>query len=400
MMCRSLGAIVLGFGLIAWEAQAESNPIAEILDQLPATNERGVSQPVIVGTEAFPRIAMLWSSAQNLDGPRTQRMAKYGVSVVGVEALGLRWKRVEHPDLTETFEPATIDTARATIEAVRAANPRAVVCCELYFFEARQRSYPQDHPWWYHDQKGQKVSFWPGSYNMDLSNKEYIEHIVKRILAVHDALEGKAGIFLDNLRFDRTSQRGWTILLQRLRTARPEIVILVNSGWSSTDLEWIAPQINGILYEDAIAHTRDHDSEAFYRRTQEHWNLLRAPRISVNEKFGARNDAASILRELSRTLAYTDAYFSYTDSTNGHRHSWRPEWDACLGKAIDPVRIPMPGQLARRDFEGGTVLWLPATASAPVTIEFNTPHVAASGGAPLRTFTLDPGTGHVLVRMP
>src|SRR5262249_15043058 len=133
MMCRSLCAGMLLISLDAWEARAESGPVAEVQGQLTLQDDRNVSQPVLVGTEAFPRIAMLWSSAQDLEGTRPQRMAKYGVSVVGVEALGLRWERVEHPDLAETFEPATIHTARATLAEVVAANPRTVVCCELYF---------------------------------------------------------------------------------------------------------------------------------------------------------------------------------------------------------------------------------------------------------------------------
>ena len=77
-----------------------------------------------------------------------------------------------------------------------------MVCCEVYFFEARQNAYPADHAWWFRDAKGQKVSFWRGAYNMDVGDAEYIEHIARRILAVHDAVEGKAGIFLDNLRFE------------------------------------------------------------------------------------------------------------------------------------------------------------------------------------------------------
>ena len=77
MMCHPLVAIVVGFGLMAWGARAETSPIAEVLGQLPARNELGVSQPVILGAETFPRIAMLWSSAQNLQGTRTKRMAKY-----------------------------------------------------------------------------------------------------------------------------------------------------------------------------------------------------------------------------------------------------------------------------------------------------------------------------------
>jgi hypothetical protein len=387
-------------GLVVSGGQTTSDPITKPTDQAKSATDRGASRPEIVGTDPFPRIAMLWSPAAELKGSQTERLAKYGVSVVGVEELGLRWKRAQHADLAEEFDPATIEPARAALAEVRAANRNAIICCEIYFFEAQRRSYPEDHAWWFRDAKGQKVSFWRGAYNMDVGNQSYIEHIATRILALHDALEGKAGIFLDNLRFDQTAKRGWLSLLKKLRAARPSIVLLVNSGWSSTDLEWIAPLINGILYEDAIAHTRDKDTEAFYQRVAAHWNLLRCPRISVNEKFGARNDKASMLRELARTLVYTDAYFIYTDSTYGHRHSWRSEWDAPLGKAVDPARSPSPGQLARRAFEGGTVAWLPATAKAPVTIEFDTPHVSASGGSPARAFKLDPGTGLVLVRKP
>jgi hypothetical protein len=327
-------------------------------------------------------------------------MAKYGVSVVGPEALGLRWKHAEHRDLAEAFEPASIATARATLEQVLAANRSAIFCCELYFFEADRRSYPEDHPWWFRDTKGKKVSFWRGAFNMDVGNEAYIEHVAQRILAVHDATEGKAGIFLDNLRFDQKAKRGWLRLLEKARTARPRMVILVNAGWDSTDLEWVAPLINGILYEDAIAHTRDKDTEAFYGRVAAHWNLLRAPRISVNEKFGVRSDKAGMLRELTRTLVYTDAYYIYTDSTYGHRHSWRPEWDARLGKAIDPARSPGSGGLARRDFVGGTVVWLPETAKTKASIEFDIAHVSASGGSPARNFTLEPGNGLVLLPVP
>jgi Hypothetical glycosyl hydrolase family 15 len=400
MTCGFLCALVLAFSLGDSEARVQSGSLPDPPNQDRAGNDQVARLPEIVGTEAFPRIAMLWSPAQELKGSRTERLAKYGVSVVGVEGLGLRWKRAEHPDLAETFEPPTIENARKSLAQVLAANPHAIVCCELYFFEANRRSYPEDHPWWFRDKKGQKISFWRGAYNMDVGNDAYIDHIAQRIIAVHDAVEGRAGIFLDNLRFDATAKRGWTTLLEKLRAARPKIVILVNSGWSSTDLEWVAPLINGIMYEDSIAHTGDHDTEAFYRRIGEHWNLLRSPRISVNEKFGKRSDEASMLRELARTLVYTDAYFIYTDSTYGHRHSWRPEWDAALGKAIDPAPTPKPGQLARRTFEGGTVVWLPEKASAAVTIEFGKPHVSASGGSPARTFTLKPGEGLILVRMP
>jgi hypothetical protein len=399
MLCRFAYAFVAGLGLVASGARTASDPPTKAPDQVKSATERAGSRPEILGNDEFPRIAMLCSPAAELKASRTERLAKYGVSVVGAGELGLRWKCTQHADLAEDFEPATIETARAALANVLAANRNAIVCCEIYFFEAQRRSYPEDHAWWFRDAKGQKVSFWRGAYNMDVGNEAYIEHIATRIIAVHDALEGKAGIFLDNLRFDQMAKRGWLSLLKKLRAARPNILLLVNSGWSSTDLDWIAPLINGILYEDAIAHTRDKDTEALCQRLEAHWNLLRTPRISVNERFGARSDKASMLREPARTLVYTDAYFIYTDSTYGHRHSWRPEWDAPLGKAVDAARSPSPGQLAHRAFKGGTVSWLPESAKAPVAIEFHTPHASASGGSPTRSFMLEPGTGLILVRM-
>jgi hypothetical protein len=395
-----LYAVVVGLFPANPHSPFDLHPFGQDPIQVKFRNAQNPTALDLANSNPFPRISMLWSPAAELKGSRTDRLAKYGVSVVGVEALGLRWKRTDHRDLAKEFDPATIATARATLEKVHAANRDAIVCCEIYFFEADRRSYPEDHPWWYRDEKGKKVSFWRGAYNMDVGNEAYIDHIVERILAVHDATDGKAGIFLDNLRFDATAKRGWLKLLEKLRAARPKIVILVNAGWSSTDLDWIAPLINGILYEDAIAHTRDHDTEAFYQRVGEHWSLLRTPRISVNEKFGARNDKSSMLRELVRTLAYTESYYIYTDSTYGHRHSWRPEWDAPLGKAIDPARTPAPGRLARRDFAGGTVVWLPATAKSKATIQLDLAHVSASGGSPSRTFMLEPGTGLILLPVP
>src|SRR4051794_37769761 len=197
MLRRYLGMVALEVGiwisLVVCRVGPGSAPREEGQAK-PTSAAGGAHSPLIAGTETFPRVAMLWSSAEGLEGTRARRMAKYDLSIVGVQALGLRWRRHEHPDLAETFEPATIDAARATLAEVRAANPRTMVCCEVYFFEARQDAYPGDHAWWFRDAKGQKVSFWRGAYNMDVGNAEYIEHIARRILAVHDAVEGKAGI--------------------------------------------------------------------------------------------------------------------------------------------------------------------------------------------------------------
>ena len=45
----------------------------------------------------------------------------------------------------------TAPNVETTLAEVRAANPRTMVCCEVYFFEARQNAYPADHAWWFRD---------------------------------------------------------------------------------------------------------------------------------------------------------------------------------------------------------------------------------------------------------
>ena len=356
MLRRCLGVVALGVGiwisLVVCVAEAGSPPREEGQAE-PAIAAGDAHSPSIVGTEAFPRIAMLWSPAQDLVGTRPQRMAKYGVSVVGVEALGLRWERAEHPDLAETFEPATIDTARTTLAEVLAANPRAVVCCELYFFEARRTGLSRGPP---------LVVPRPGGP----------EGLLLAGLLQHGPEQ--RGVHRTHRQADPRGARrgrGESRHLPRQPAVRPD---------GQARLDEPAPEAPGLtsgdrragqlgLVEHRAGVDRAPRSTGSCTRTRSPTpatttprrstggrastgDLLRAPRISVNEKFGARGDTASMLRELSRTLVYTDAYFSYTDSTNGHRHSWRPEWDAPLGKAIDPVRTPMAGQLARRALRG------------------------------------------------
>ena len=73
---------------------------------------------------------------------------------------------------------------------------------------------------------------------------------------------------------------GWTSLIDSMRKLG-DFPILINSGWDSDDLEWIAPKINGIMYEDSVAHTNDKNPEKFYARIQTDWERLRQPRIGL-----------------------------------------------------------------------------------------------------------------------
>lgn len=346
---------------------------------------------------SYPRIAMLWEPPEGGgDGP--DAWARCGVSVVGMGALGLRWTSAPFRDLSVEIDSGTIPDARARLARVLERNPTAAVCVEVHFFEARQAAYPPDSPWWLRDEQGEKVSFWRGCHNLDTGNPEYVDHVAARVEAVVKALDGRAGVFLDNLRFDARARQGWLRLLKEIRRRCGDVRILVNAGWASDDLDWIAPHVNGLLYEDAVAHTPDGDTEAFYARIQAQERKTRAPRIGVMEKFGKPDDPETMARELERTLVYSDLHFIYAESTYGHRTRWQEAWSAPLGRAKTPPATPARGRLARRDFEGGTVLWLPSTAPEPALVALSAPMKPVGSQTALTEVRVAPGTGWVLLR--
>ena len=361
-----------------------------------------VAHPASAATNAmpvFPRVGMLWSTAAGT-GAKADKWARYGIIVASPDDLGFEWEQKPFRDEAEAFQPDTLAVGRNFLGKLRAKNPDTAVLCELYFFEAEVNAYPPDSPWWFRDRQGKTVQFWKGCRNMAVDNPAYIEHIAKRIEAVVKAAEGRAGIFLDNLRFEKEAKAGWTSLLTKVRERCGDVPILVNAGWGSDDLDWVAPLINGIMYEDSVAHTEDKNPETFYGRIQRQWQLCREPRVGINEKFGKRDDATAMRRELLRTLVYTDLFFLYADSTHGHKHSWWPEWSAPLGRALTSSAMPSPGKLARRDFAGGTVLWLPADAKAAETVILDVPQHRFGEVNLLREITLQPGAGALLLKEP
>ena len=361
----------------------------------------GVAEAAAGPPPEQPRLAMLWAPAANLKkgADPTANWARHSVIVIGIDDLGLEWPAGKFPGLAETLRPEAVAGARETLDRVHKLNPAAVVLCEVYFFEDDIKNYPPDHPWWLRDRNGKKTQFWPGCHQMDLTNPDYVKHVARRIAAVHQATGPDAGIFLDNLRFEAADKAAWTSLLEQVRAlCGPDLVILLNAGWDSDDLAWVCPRINGVMYEDSVAHTADKDAEAFYGRIAGFDRLLRSPRVSVNEKFGRRNDAGKMARDWIRTLVYTDMAFLYSDSTQEHAHSWAAAWDVRLGRARTPPSPPEAGKLARREFANGLVLWLPASAKGEVAVELPELMRDVLSGRVVKELSLKPDSGAVLER--
>ena len=361
------------------------------------------SQPATQPAASYPRIAMFWSLADSLDPPleKPDNYARHAIIVEDLYDLGFRWTWHRYHAMVETLKPESFPQGRLSLAEIRRRNPAAIVLLEVFFFEEHAKGYPEDHPWWLRNKQGKRVRFWPGTWQCDLTRADYIGHVARRIEAVYQAAGGQAGIFLDNLRFDASSKASWTALLQEVRKrCGDDLVILVNAGWDSDDLEWIAPLVNGIQYEDAVHHTGKKDPEAFYTRIAKFDRLCRKPRCGVNEVYGKRDDAATRTRELLRTLVYTDLAYLYADSTQGHKHAWYELWNVRLGSPAGEPPAPKPATLARREFEHGTVLWLPGDAQSPAVVALGGPRVEAVSGKTVREVTLAPGSGALLLAAP
>jgi hypothetical protein len=344
--------------------------------------------------------AMLWSKADNLKD-KWENIARHSVVVLNMDDLGMAWEKQTYAALAEKIDAATIEEANRGLDRIHQLNPRTIVLFELYFFEETDANYPPDSPWWLRDAQGAKQQFWPGDHMMDLSQAEYVRHIARRLEAVVKATRGKAGIFLDNLRFEPADKKAWTMLLEEVRrTCGKDVPILVNSGWDSDDLEWVCPYINGIMYEDSVAHAKGKDTEAFYGRIAGFEKRCLPPHVSVNEKFGPMSDVGRMQKELVRTLVYTDMAYLYAKSTNGHHHTWFEAWSAALGQAVDDAARPAAGRLARREFSGGLVLWLPESARQAENVDLSVPMRDAMTGRDVAagTLTLKPGEGAILTR--
>jgi hypothetical protein len=141
-------------------------------------------------------------------------------------------------------------------------------------------------------------------------------------------LVGFDGVFYDNLRLEKEP---W---LQVLKAVRAEVgdqfLILANVGYDVGNYDWLAPWLNGIMYESGWSHRRTEWDDCIHKMQQTQ-ALLRTPRVSVIERFedirdraGWPNDAlrgqerprdpAARRWSLCFALCLGDCYYLFSDS--------------------------------------------------------------------------------------
>lgn len=354
----------------------------------------------------YPRIAMLWASIRNdrsLEG-----MARHDLIMTSAGRFGLKPNRSPQ-GLADGFTAESISTARERLAELRRLNPRAIILCDQSFYEYADSWLPEDHPWWLR-KNGQRQQFWPGTHRMDWSNPDYQKKVVRQTAACQEV--GFDGVFYDNLRQEREP---WLQVMKAVRAAvGDQFLILANCGYDVGNYDWLAPWLNGIMYESGWSHQRTQwdDCIGQMQRTQA---LLRAPRISVIERFEEIRDQAGWPNDplkgqvrprdpaarrwsLCFALLLGDCYYLFSDSTS-HQHDWHAEYDVKIGQPQAEAWRINSHVWQRRYDQGLVVVNLPGAKSSYEAVLEQPAQDALTGRSGTR-FTLSPGDGCILHPVP
>jgi hypothetical protein len=402
---RGWAALLLGTVAMAlvWGAPACGGG-----DRASAAAKKGSSMKI---TAPFPRIETTWATIRGDRSP--MGYAKHDLIMVSVDAIGLEWDK-EPSVLSTAFKPESIPVARERVAEWKRLNPNAIVLGDLSFYELNEHALPEDHPWWLR-KDGKREQFWPGTYRMDWYNKEYQQSVIAKTIALyHTGVVD--GVFYDNL---REEQEPWLAVMKAVReVAGDDFLIQANCGYDIGSYDWLAPYMNGVMYESGWSHparsrwmpdeTWD-DRIAKMRRTE---SLLRKPTISFIERFEEVRDHAGWPNDPQKgkerprdpaarhwTMCYAlivgDFYYLFSDSTS-HRHDWYPEYDVKIGfpKAAGER---VNAHVWRRQYDKALVVMNLPDATEPYRVTLDKPARDSFTGETGKEFTVPPGDGRVLV---
>ena len=360
----------------------------------------------------YPRIAMCWSPVR---GDRSlANMARHDMIMTSVDAFGLEWNA--RPPMTATgFTPESVEAAKRRVAELRKLNPDAVILGDLSFYELDENELPEDHPWWLRVD-GKREQFWPGTYRMDWNRPDYQQTVIARTVAL--AQTGVVdGVFYDNLREEKAP---WLAVMKGVRAKVGDgFLIQANAGYDIGSYDWLAPYMNGMMYESGWSHPARSEwrpQESWDDRTrmmQRTESLLREPRISLIERFEEVRDHAGWPtdplkgKEIRRdpatrhwTMCYAlivgDFYYLFSDSTS-HRHDWYPEYDVKIGLPAKPGGR-VNAHVWRREYQKALVVMNLPDATEPYEVSLPRPARDSFTGETGSQFTVPPGDGRILVR--
>ncbi len=302
------------------------------------------------------------------------------------------------------------ENSRDNLKKIRELNPDIIILAYITSQEADADIYNNpwnynaslrkkladniDESWWLKDINGKKVSFWPGTYMLNLSDgsgnnsygqkwNDYLPHFVNTEIISTGLWDG---VFYDNIwgdicwvirdfdidnsknlksinHINDTWSEGVKKMLKTSRKLMGDEYLIIGNGRVHYPYQNL---INGVMFEGFPAYWESGgDWGGILSTYADIRNYNQSPPVSVINSYDKNRQNYQRLRfGLTSTLMEGHGYFSFDFDVSSHGQLWwYDEYDTNLGSAISaPYNLLERNSehyvngLWRRDFEEGTVI--------------------------------------------
>jgi hypothetical protein len=356
------------------------------------------NQPVAerIAARSFPSVFQAWNPADNLKAEdQWTTLARHDLVFHAPDFFGLKWAG-EFQGLSTTFTKDSQESASKTRKMLLGKNPNLLMLAELRYRDAHKSYLPENHAWWKR-KDGKPVIGWEegGYFLLDFSNPAYRTHVAQQAKAIMD-LGVFDGIMLDWWEDDEDR-------LALVKTIRMEIgekaLILVNANDRKTPKT--AAFVNGYFMECYKTKTTE-DWKEIAETLEWAESNLKEPRINCIETWfhKSRNDLNLMRATTTLSLTLSNGYCLFSDPnplpTPDHLHEWYDFWNKSLGRPKTKGDRKKDGSI-QREFDHGLAVYNPP-GNKPVTINFTTPHTAASSRKTGLTFMVPSEDGDLFLK--
>ncbi|MBD3247814.1 hypothetical protein GF382_00815 [Candidatus Falkowbacteria bacterium] len=329
--------------------------------------------------EDYPKLANYYLKYE-IPNSEVDNLAKWDVLVLDME---VQHNSPENLKKIRMINPSIIILAYITSQEIRTD-----IWNDSYA-ELRSKLFSSiENDWWLRDLSGGKISFWPGTNMLNMTNSGWADNL-PRFLKDNVLSTGLwDGVFYDNLwpdvawlndgnldldnngsehssnDLDKKWRSGYIEMLKRSQELFGGRYLIV--GNSKLCFEY-QPYINGIMLESFPSHWENGGTWSGSMETYSSDISFRNPKIMIinsNMNNSWNNKDYRKMRFSLGSSLLGDGFFSFDYGTNDHAQTWwYDEYETQLGKAMnEPYNLLDKNSSAwkpgvwRRDFENGVVV--------------------------------------------
>jgi len=302
------------------------------------------------------------------------------------------------------------ENSQTQLKKIRELNPNVIILAYITSQEANANIYNSEwhqnavlrkrlvdgiyDGWWLKDKNGNRVSYWSGTYmlnltdgaKLDLSNKRWNDYLPTFVQNNIISTGLWDGIFYDNIwgdvawvsgDFDADNNgqvdsvtvvnnawaEGTKKMLQKTRDLIGDDYIILGNGRVHLDYQTF---LNGVMFECFPAPWESNgDWSGILSTYLEIKNSNDSPQVTVINSYDSSESNYKKMRfGLASTLMESHGYYSFDFGNTSHNQTWwYDEYNVSLGKAIssaynllDRTNTSYKKGLWRRDFEEGSVI--------------------------------------------